>query len=69
MDSITPDEGSNGKDLEEVEQRPEDKVEFIKKRKGSPPKSPSWKKSEETITKMQTTLTLDDFSFLLTTMN
>jgi hypothetical protein len=67
--SITPDQGGNGEDLEEVEHRPEDELEVIKKRKGSPPNSPSWKKSKETVTKMQTTLTLDYFSFLLATMN
>jgi hypothetical protein len=65
--SVTPDQGGNGEDLEEVEQRPEDKFKVIKKRKGSPPKSPSQKKSKET--KMQTTLTPDHFSFLLATMN
>jgi hypothetical protein len=69
MDSITPDQGGNGEDLEEVEQRPEDEVKVINKRKGSPLKSPSWKKSKEIITKMQTTFTPDDFSFLLATMN
>ena len=35
-DSTTLDQGGDGKDLEEVEQRPEDEVEIIKKRKGSP---------------------------------
>jgi hypothetical protein len=69
MDSVTPNQGGNGEDLEEVEQRLEDEVEVIKKRKGSPLKSPSRKKSKATVTKMQTTLTLDDFSFLLATMN
>jgi hypothetical protein len=40
MASITPDQGGNGKDLEEVEQRLEDEVKVIKKRKGSPPEPP-----------------------------
>jgi hypothetical protein len=35
--SITPEQGGNGEDLEEVEQRPGYEVEIIKKRKGSPP--------------------------------
>jgi hypothetical protein len=67
--SVTPDQGGNGEDLEEVEKRPKDEVEVIKKRQGSPPNSPSRKKSKSTVTKMQTTLTPDDFSFLLATMN
>jgi hypothetical protein len=67
--SITPEQEGNDEDLEEVEQRPGDEVELIKKRKGSPPKPSSWKKSKAPVTKMQTTLTPDDFSFLLTTMN
>jgi hypothetical protein len=67
--SITPEQGGNDEDLEEVEQRPGDEVEIIKKRKGSPPKPSSRKKSKAPVTKMQTTLTPDDFSFLLATMN
>jgi hypothetical protein len=67
--SVTPEQGGNGEDLEEVEQRPEDEVEIIKKRKGSPPESSSRKKSKAPVTKMKTTLTPDDFSFLLATMN
>jgi hypothetical protein len=39
--SITPEQGGNGEDLEEVEQRPGDEVEIIKKRKGSPPEPSS----------------------------
>jgi hypothetical protein len=69
MTSVTLDQGGNGEDLEEVEQRLEDEVEVIKKRKGSPPNFPSRKKSKAIVTKMQTMLTPDDFSFLLTTMN
>jgi hypothetical protein len=69
MASIAPDQGGNGENLEEVKLRMEDEVKIIKNRKGSPPKSPSWKKSKATITKMHTTLTPDDLSFLLATMN
>jgi hypothetical protein len=64
--SITPEQGGNGEDLEEVEQRPEDEVEILKKRKGSPPEPSSRKKSKAPVTKLQTTLTPDDFSFLIT---
>jgi len=52
MNSITPDQGGDGGDLEEVKQRPEDKVEIIKKRKGSPPKPSSRKKSKAPVTKI-----------------
>ena len=69
MNSITPDQGGDGEDLEEVEQRSEDEVEIIKKRKGSPLEPSSQKKSKEPVTKLQTTLTPDNFSFLITAMN
>jgi hypothetical protein len=65
--SITTEQGGNGEDLEEVEQRPGDEVEIIKKGKGSPPSSQ--KKSKAPMTKMKTTLTPDDFNFLIVAMN
>jgi hypothetical protein len=67
--SITPEQGGNGEDLEEFKQRPGDKVEIIKKRKGLPPEPSSWKKSKAPMTKMKTTLTPNDFSFLIAAMN
>jgi hypothetical protein len=67
--SITLEKGGNGKDLEGVEQRPGDEVEIIKKRKGSPPESSSQKKSKAPMTKLKTTLTPDEFSFLIAAMN
>jgi hypothetical protein len=67
--SVTPDEEGNDEDLEEVEQQPEDEVEVLKKRKGSPSKSSIKKKAKATVTKMKTTLNPDDFSFLLVTLN
>jgi hypothetical protein len=67
--SITLDQGGDGEDLEEFEQRPKDEVEIIKKRKGSPPEPSSRKKSKTPVTKLQTTLTQDDFNFLITAMN
>jgi hypothetical protein len=69
MASTTPDHRGNNEDFEEVEQRPEEKVEIIKKRKGSPPEPSSKKKSKSSMTKLMTTLTPDDFRFLLMTMN
>ena len=39
------------------------------KRKGSPSKSSSKKKAKAIMTKMKTTLNVDDFSFLLVTLN
>jgi hypothetical protein len=67
--SITHDQEGNNKDLEEVEQQPNDEVEVPNKRKGSPSNSSSKKKAKETMIKMKTMLTPDDFSFLLPTLN
>jgi hypothetical protein len=41
----------------------------MKKRKGSPLKPSSRKKSRTPVTKMQTTLTLDDFNFIIAALN
>jgi hypothetical protein len=41
----------------------------LKKRKVSPPKPSSQKKSKATMTKMQTVLTSDDFDFIITALN
>jgi hypothetical protein len=41
----------------------------LKKRKVSPPKPSSRKKLRATVTKMQTTLTPDDFDFVITILN
>jgi hypothetical protein len=68
-DSTTLDQGGDGKDLEEVEQRLEDELEIINKRKGLPLEPSSRKKSKAPVTKLQTTLTPDDFSFLIAAMN
>jgi hypothetical protein len=48
---------------------PRDEVEPLKKRKVSPPKPSSWKKSRATVTKMQTTLTPNDFEFIIAALN
>jgi hypothetical protein len=67
--SMAPDQGGNGEELEEVEQRLGNEVEIINKRKGLPLEPSSWKKSKAPVTKLKTTLTPDDFSFLIATMN
>jgi hypothetical protein len=67
--SVTPNQEGNNDDLEEVEQHPEEEVEYPKKRKGSPLKSSSKKKAKATMNKMKTTLNHDDFNFLLATLN
>jgi hypothetical protein len=46
--SITLEQGGDGEDLEEVEQRPEDEVEIINKRKGSPLEPSSLEEIEST---------------------
>jgi hypothetical protein len=67
--SISQEQGGDGEDLEEVEQRLEDEVEIIKKRKGSPLEPSSHEKSKTPVTKMQTTFSPYEFSFLITAMN
>ena len=64
-----------GDDEVEAEQKlgevtpPKDEVDPLKKRKVSPPKPSSWKKSKSTMTKMQTVLTSDDFDFIIVALN
>jgi hypothetical protein len=64
-----------GDDEVEAEQKPgevtppRDEVDPLKKRKVSPPKPSSWKKSKSTMTKMQTVLTSDDFDFNISALN
>jgi hypothetical protein len=57
--SISPEKGGDGEDLneKEVEQKQGDEVDPLKKRKGSPLKPSSQKKSKASMTKMQTILT------------
>jgi hypothetical protein len=70
---MSPDRG--GGDEVEAEQRPgevtppRDEVDPLKKRKVSPLKPSSWKKSKATMTKMQTVLTSDDFDFIIAALN
>jgi hypothetical protein len=71
--SVSPDRG--GDDEVEAEQKPNevtpprDEVDPLKKRKVSPLKPSSQKKSKATMTKMQTVLTSDDFDFIIAALN
>jgi hypothetical protein len=69
--SISPEHGGDGEELDdkEFEQKQGDEVDPLNKKKGSPPKPSSWKKSKASMTKMQTVLTSDDFEFLIAAMN
>jgi hypothetical protein len=67
--SVTPKKEGDGEELEEVEQKPRDEVELLKKRKGSPQKPSSRKKSKAPMTKLQTTLTPNNFKFIIATLN
>jgi hypothetical protein len=75
--SISPDEGGDGEEIEgaEIEQQkgevppPRDEEDSSKKRKVSPLKSSSRKKPRTPVTKMRTTLTLDDFNFIIAAVN
>jgi hypothetical protein len=62
----------NGKEDEQKQGEvtpPRDEVDPLKKRKVSPPKPSSRKKSRATLTKMQTVLTVDDFDFIIAAVN
>jgi hypothetical protein len=75
--SISPHEWGDGEEIEgeKIEQQkgevppPRDEEDSSKKRKGSPLKSSSQKKPRTLITRMQTTLTLDDFNFIIAVVN
>jgi hypothetical protein len=77
--SISPDRGGddeveelNGKGVEQKPGEvtlPIDEVDPLKKRKVSPLKPSSWKKSNTTVTKMKTVLTVDDFDFIIAALN
>jgi len=75
--SISPKQGGDGGQIDgaKVEKKkgevtlPRDKEDLSKKRKVSPPKPSSQKQSKAYMTKMQTTLTSDNFDFIVTTLN
>jgi hypothetical protein len=75
--SVSPERGGDDEDINgtRAEKKqgevtpPRDEIDPLKKRKVSPPKPSSWKKSRATMTKMKTVLTTDDFDFIITTLN
>jgi hypothetical protein len=75
--SISPEQGGDGGEIDgtEVEQKkgevtlPRDEEDPSKKRKVSPPKPSSRKKVKATRTKFETTLTSDDFDFIVAALN
>jgi hypothetical protein len=75
--SILVEQGGYGREIDgtEVEPKkgeitlPRDEEDPSKKRKVSPPKPSSRKKSKATRTKFETTLTSDDFNFIVTALN
>jgi len=75
--SISPNEGGDGEEIEgaEIEQQkgevppPRDEEDLSKKWKDSSLKSSSQKKPRTPVTKMRTTLTLDDFNFIIAAVN
>jgi hypothetical protein len=75
--SISPERGGDGEEINgtEVKQKkgevtpPRDEEDPLKKRKVSPPKPSSRKKSKASMTKMQTILTSDDFDFIIAALN
>jgi hypothetical protein len=77
--SVSPDRGGddeveeiNGKGVEQKQGEvtpPRDEVDPLKKRKVSPLKPSSRKKSRATVTKMKTVLTTDDFDFIIAALN
>jgi hypothetical protein len=75
--SISPDEGDDGEEIEgtEIEQQkgevppPRDKETHRRKGRFHLSKSSSRKKPRTPVTKMRTTLTLDDFNFIIAAVN
>jgi hypothetical protein len=75
--SVSPDRGGDEEEINGtgVEQKKgevtlvREEIDPLKKRKVSPPKLSSQKKSRATMTKMKTVLTNDDFDFIIATLN
>jgi heme-binding NEAT domain protein len=75
--SISTEKGGDGREIDgtKVEPKkgevtpPRDEEDPSNKRKVSPPKPSSQKKVKETRTKFETTLTSDDFNFIIATLN
>jgi hypothetical protein len=75
MPSITPDEEGDDEEGTETKQQkvevplPRDEEDSLKKMKVSPLKSSSRKKLRTPVTKMRTALMLDEFDFIVATVN
>jgi hypothetical protein len=75
--SISSEKGGDGKEIDGIEAKkkkgevtpPRDEEDPSKKRKVSPSKPYSWKKSKETMNKLQTILTPNDFDFIVVALN
>jgi hypothetical protein len=75
--SISAEQGGDGREIDGVEVEPKkgkvkpprDEDYPSKKTKVSPPKPSSWKKVKGTMTKFETTLTSDEFDFIIATLN
>jgi hypothetical protein len=70
--SISIEKGGDGIEVEQKKGEvtlPRDEEDPSKKRKVSPPKPSSRKKMKATRTKFETTLTSDDFDFIVATLN
>jgi hypothetical protein len=75
--SVSPDRGGEEEEINGTGDKqkqgkvtpPRDETDPLKKRKVSPPKPSSWKKSRATVTKMKTVLTTDDFDFIIAALN
>jgi hypothetical protein len=70
--SISAEQGGDGIEVEKKKGMvtpPRDEEDPLKKRKGSPLKPSSRKKMKATRTKFETTLTSDDFDFIVATLN
>jgi hypothetical protein len=77
--SVSLDQGGND-EVEEINGKgddqkqgkvtpPRDEIDPLKKRKVSPPKPSSRRKSKATMTKMKTLLTTNDFEFIIVALN
>jgi hypothetical protein len=78
--SISPSRGGDDEEEEEINAKedekrqgevtpPRDETDPMNKRKVSPMKPSSWKKSRAIVTKMQTVLTTNDFDFIIAALN
>jgi hypothetical protein len=75
--SVSPDQGGDDEEINGTGAKqkqgqvtlPRDETDPLKKRKVSPLKPASWKKSRATLTNMNTLITTDDFDFIIAALN